>query len=330
LRGALACCGALAVALALTPAASSKPGVAPHASLVVGPNPANPNETVTFNGSGSTADGQGSTIASYVWDLDGDGTFETDSAKTSTVSRAYPSPGSFAARLRVTDSEGDISEASVDLRINAPPTAGFIYQPDAPAVGKRVTLSSTSTDPDGAIPPSGYAWDIDGDHLFDDAAGESVTVSFQNPGKHKVRLLVTDADGLTAKRARKIDVAPERSRLKLMKPFPTVRLAGAISSDGGTEIDLLAVRGPNGAKATVECRHQGCPLERQRLTIKHKQVEFHQLEQRLRPGIVLRVYVTQAQRIGKFTRFKLRDGEVPKREDRCVRPGTRRPIDCPR
>jgi hypothetical protein len=230
--------------------------------------------------------------------------------------------------VRISDNEGDLAETTVNLRINAPPDAGFIYQPSTPQTGKRIVLSSTSSDPDGTLPQSAYAWDLDGDRAFDDATGETVRTKFAKPGQHRVRLQVTDADGAVGKAARNIDVdskAPE-----LMKPFPTVRLSGAITSNGNTEIDLLAVRGPRGAKAEVRCAGAGCPFERRTRKLKKRRAEFPEIRGRLEPGAVIRVSVTESGKIGKFTRFKLREGKVPKREDRCLAPGKRRPIDCPR
>lgn len=321
---------ALLPAGATAPPASAAAGVAPTPAISAAPNPAEVNEIVTFDGSSSTGDGQGGTIAKYEWDLDGDGVFESDTGTVPSITRTYAQPRTVTARLRVTDIEGDIAEASLSLRVNAPPAAGFIFQPSQPKVGKRVVFSSTSSDPDGTIPATGYAWDLDGDRQFDDATGETVSQVFARAGKHRIRLLVTDADGTVSRAARNVRVAPERAPLRLMKPFPTVRLQGAITPGGRTEIDLLAVRGPKGAKATVACRGASCPFQRRKRKIRRRKVEFPELEARLQPGVVIEVFVTEQQRIGKFTRFKIRAGKVPKREDRCVKPGSRRPVDCPR
>jgi hypothetical protein len=322
----LGLCGA---ALFASPAFSA-PGVAPRPELSATPSPAQVGEAVTFDGSESRGDGQGASVTGYEWDLDGDGVFERATGTTATTVHGYANPQTVTARLRITDEDSDIAETSVSLRINAPPKAGFIYQPSRPKVGRRVVLSSTSSDPDGAIPGTGYTWDLDGDRQFGDATGETVTTSFPKQGKNKVRLLVTDADGATDKVAHKIRVIAEARPLKLMKPFPTVRLRGAIVSGGATEIDLLAVNGPKGAKASVQCRGGSCPFERRKKKLGKRRLTFPEIRGRLQPGVVIDVRVTQRRRIGKFTRFKLRDAKVPKREDRCLEPGRHRPVDCPR
>ena len=46
---------------------------------------------MTFNGSGSN-DPDG-TIAKYEWDLDGNGSYETDTGTTATTTKSYADPG---------------------------------------------------------------------------------------------------------------------------------------------------------------------------------------------------------------------------------------------
>jgi hypothetical protein len=319
---------ALAVAtLAPAAAASAQPLVPPIASLSAAPNPAQIGETVSFSAAGSAGDGAGSSVSSYEWDLDGDGDFEVNTATVPAASRAYSSSGSVTARLRVTDSEGDVAEAAVALRINAQPRAGFIFQPSAPTANQRVTFSSTSVDGDGQIPTSGYAWDFDGDGVYDDAAGETVTVSFPKAGKVSVGLRVTDADGASSTRTRKVKVG--RTKPRLLSPFPIVRLSGEIRSSGNTEIKRLTVRAPGDSKVIVRCRGDSCPFAKKSKRVKRRLVKFPEIEGLLRPGTVLKVYVTGRERVGKFTSFKIRAGTAPKRRDRCLAPGSRKPIFCP-
>ena len=58
---------------------------------------------VQFDGSGSGDDG---TVADYAWDLDGDGTFETDTLASPRAGKVYATPGTVQVRLRVTDDHG--------------------------------------------------------------------------------------------------------------------------------------------------------------------------------------------------------------------------------
>jgi hypothetical protein len=120
-RGALV---RLSLAAGVTATAASAPlreprGVAvgpnrpPLADLEVTPNPALPNETVTFDASlASDPDGP---LASYAWDLDGDGSFETSTGGSPTVSRVYPEEAEIEVGVRVTDVHGASDETTTFL-----------------------------------------------------------------------------------------------------------------------------------------------------------------------------------------------------------------------
>jgi len=98
------------------------PNQAPTAALTVTPNPGLVSDlpvvvatqaklvgpigdvlgrnAITFDASGSS-DPDGS-IVTYLWDLDGNGSFEK-STTTPRVSRSYSAPGDFAVKVRVVD-----------------------------------------------------------------------------------------------------------------------------------------------------------------------------------------------------------------------------------
>ena len=78
----------------------------------------------------------------------------------------------------------------------------------------------------------------------------------------------------------------------------------------------------------VRCFGESCPFREKERMVRRRRVRFPEIEARLRPGVLIEVYVTQPERIGKFTRFRVRDGAVPKRRDRCLAPGSRKPIFC--
>ena len=82
-------------------------GGPPNAAFTATPNPVQPNTSVTFNGAGSTAQGGGS-IARYEWDLDGNGSYETDTgaAGTATLGAGFATNGVHTVNLRVTDNCG--------------------------------------------------------------------------------------------------------------------------------------------------------------------------------------------------------------------------------
>lgn len=94
----------------------------PTAVLKIAPERTLTGRSVTFDGSGSS-DANGS-IARYEWDLDGDGSYETDTGGTPQTSRTYATPATVAVHLRVTDSTGTTGEATGSLAVSTLPPQG--------------------------------------------------------------------------------------------------------------------------------------------------------------------------------------------------------------
>lgn len=149
--------------------------------------------TVSFDASGS-ADPDG-TIASWLWDF-GDGSTGTGSA----VTHSYPTPGTYAVTVVVTDDDGATSvDATVvvvkapEVPGNAPPVAEAGPSRTADA-GSAVSFdASGSSDPDGTI--ASYVWDF-GDGST--GTGATPSHSYAEPGAYAVTVVVTDDDGAVA------------------------------------------------------------------------------------------------------------------------------------
>jgi len=92
--------------------AAPPPG-GPHAALVASPTSGTAPLAVHFDASGSTA-GQGS-IVSYSWSF-GDGTTGSGAA----VSHTYPTAGTYAARLTVTNTSGATDSATQTIQVTEP------------------------------------------------------------------------------------------------------------------------------------------------------------------------------------------------------------------
>jgi PKD repeat protein len=169
---------------------------------------------VSFDGRGSTDPDAGDTIASYSWDLDGDGTF--GDATTATAAYTYTTPGTYVARLRVTDSRGLVSDpASVPIAAgNSPPTAVI----DTPAAtrtwkaGDTIGFSGHASDPqDGTLPATGLSWALVLHHCatptdchthavqdFNGVASGSFSApDHEYPAWIELQLTATDSGGLT-------------------------------------------------------------------------------------------------------------------------------------
>jgi PKD repeat protein len=317
----------------------------PTASFGHSPAFPSPFETITFSSKSSDLDG---TIATLAWDLDNDGTF--DDGTSATATKKFTKSGSYTVRLRVTDDKGDFSIAAETIFVgNRPPVASFSYSPEAPTAGEAVSFFSTSTDPDSPI--TGYAWDLDGDGNYNDASGPSAARAF-GAGSHNVGIMVVDSEGAASFMVQTVNVgapnvgapAPVGSVRtvssggpRLMSPFPIVRIAGSILRRG-SKLRRLTVSAPPGATVLVRCNGRGCPLGRQSRVVKSgtksrspaQIVRLRRFERKLlRSGTVIKILVTRPSTIGKYTRFKIRSKKPPARSDRCLMPGSSKPVDCP-
>jgi hypothetical protein len=236
---------------------------------------------------------------------------------------------------------------------NVPPTAVFAALPSSPLPGDEVTFVSYSDDPDGRI--ASVAWDLDGDGAFDDGATPVATHKFSTPGPKTISLRVTDNAGapdtasltLTVRQpgtpapptASNPVTTPSGGQAvgntvataplpKLLSPFPVVTVGGSLRP-AGTKIDLLAVRAPQGSRVSVRCRGKGCRLKPLSKVVGRGRLRVKAAERLMPAGVALEVLVRRGDRIGKFTRLKLRDNKRPKRTDGCLWPGTSQLAPCP-
>jgi PKD repeat protein len=326
---------------------------APRTRADFGFDPASPRpgDLVTFTSTSQPADG--ATIVDYRWDLDGNGSFETDTGSSPTATHTYPNPATVRVRLQVRDDGGGRDSVNHWVTIGdggggggggSGPTASFTFSPSAPVAGQPVLFTSTSSDPDAEI--TEQAWDLDGDANFDNGLGITALRTFAAPGSYVVGIRVTDANGKVAFYSQTVTVSglggppatsakPSAFSPRLLSPFPVVRIAGRILRRG-TLVRLLSVHAPGGVRVSIKCSGRGCPFEKQvRRTgggpsaQSSRQVRVRRLERLLRPGIVIRVLVTRSDAIGKYTRFKILRGKPPARVDRCLNPGSSRPVTCP-
>jgi hypothetical protein len=114
--------------------------------------------------------------------------------------------------------------------------------------------------------------------------------------------------------------------LKLMKPFPVVRISGRLTSTGA-QVTRFTVRAPRGSSIDVGCRGRSCPSRSFARAASLRRL--HDFERHLRAGTRLTIVVSKPGRIGKWTKITIRRGAVPKRLDQCVYPGRERPAACP-
>ncbi len=172
------------------------------------PNPAVAGQVIVLDGSTSFSQDPSKSIDSWEWDLDNDGAFDDATGPTTTIS--FPVVGDYPIGLRVTDNGSPElhDDAIIIVKVSTPPLAPTA-DPDGPYVfcpqSQPWFLDGTgSVNPDEGLSEPGqpgdtiqtYAWDLDGDNVYDDAIGAQpdVTAFFTalGIGDYLIKLKVTD------------------------------------------------------------------------------------------------------------------------------------------
>jgi YD repeat-containing protein len=206
----------------------------PVASFTASPNPVVIGQKVNFDASASRdPDGR---IVKFEWDLNGNGTYETDTNTVPTASRTYSSGGTVQPKLRVTDNVGNTHTQTLSLAVlGNPPSASFTVSPSPALSGQAVTFTSTSTDPDGSIVK--HEWDLDGNGEFDPGrTGSKVTASYPTHGTVVARLHVTDDQGMVGEATRSLTVQAPPVASFTASPNPPL-MGETVSFDGSSSTD---------------------------------------------------------------------------------------------
>jgi hypothetical protein len=107
-----------------------------------------------------------------------------------------------------------------------------------------------------------------------------------------------------------------------------VRLAGSVFPRG-VKVRALEAKTPRRSTVTVLCAGKSCPTKKIVKTAKKRLVRFKAMTRFLREGTLLSVSVRKGGQIGKYTRWRIRGGKLPKRKDLCLYPNRRKPVRCP-
>jgi hypothetical protein len=149
-----------------------------------------------INLSATATDPNGETVSGYQWDLDYDGTYETNGQN---VQITRFDNGTFPVRVRAFDSSGNPGTATVDVVFeNVDPTITAVSA--VPAIlneGSSSTITVTATDPAGANDPLQYSFDCTNDGTIDigPQASPSASCVYGDNGTFTIRVRVTDGDG---------------------------------------------------------------------------------------------------------------------------------------
>jgi plastocyanin len=203
------------------------------------PSPSFAGDAVAFDASGTTDDGA---IAKYEWDLDGNGTFETDTGTTPSTSKTYAAPATLTTKLRVTDDHGNVREASRALSIlTRAPSATFTATPGSVAKNASVGLDATASAATAGRTIADYAWDLDGNGSFETDGGTTptTTASFATPGTKTIGLQVTDsaADTSTTTRTVTVTNALPTAAFTISNTSPAIGVTVDFDAGGSADSD---------------------------------------------------------------------------------------------
>ena len=224
----------------------------PTAAFTATPQAGGAPLVVAFD-AGSSSDPEGHGL-SYAWDF-GDG---TAAGSGQMVSHVYTTPGSYTARLTVTDSHGATAVASrVIVPGDSPPTATIDSPPTGERfdAGERITLAGRGWDAQG---PATLEWRVL--HLRGgtsapvaiDAGGFTVRADPRIDDWYEVQLTARDSAGLTATSTRRID--PHTSNVRLVSDPQGVALGwnGSALTAPATALAVVGSRASVSAPVKVE------------------------------------------------------------------------------
>jgi plastocyanin len=141
----------------LSPASPLADGpVAPPAAVLDAPSRTVPaGKPLKLDSSASTP-GAG-TIVGHVWDLDGNGSFESDTHTDPTAQLTPKKAGALTVRVRVLDDLGQSSDAGLDLKVTKPKPAPAVTELSGTSTGQgqgAVTASARTTTAPALVPPT--------------------------------------------------------------------------------------------------------------------------------------------------------------------------------
>jgi PKD repeat protein len=194
-------------------------------------SPTNGEVPLTVNFTASATDSNG--VTKFEWDFEGDGSYDrTINGSSGNTSFIYTKAGVYQAKVRVTDTLGAKSVASVPtMEVRAGPAgspqARLSVSPSSGAAPLAVSLSATFSDPNG-LSVKNYQWDADGNGTFDSTTTtNSYSYTYARGGTFYPRVRITMSDGRRADDVKKV-VATSTVELALSTDTLDAQLAQTI------------------------------------------------------------------------------------------------------
>lgn len=173
----------------------------------------------------ATDDGSDAEIQ-YEWKFD-----NGETVSGSDISRTFDNSGSYEVSVAATDEQNVITEESATIDVTTiPPTVEVSVSDANPTAGESVTFTSEITDADDGA----YAYDWQSD-AGADSTDNSLTKSFEEPGRYQVQLVVTDQEDRTAQDAVTVTVSePQTDDTDTTNPSNTTNSTDTMNSTDTT------------------------------------------------------------------------------------------------
>lgn len=190
----------LVVSVVLLASCSSDP---PVAALSATPDKGVTPQLVRLDASASKSSDSEKPALLARFDLEGDGTFDTEFAASLIVEHAYLTAGNYRPVVEVKDESGKTALASavVNISENKPPVVQLSVTPPSGKLPLSIIAdASASTDPDEETSNLQVRFDFQDDGVFDTDFSSvlSMSFTFESAGAFTVAAEVRDSKGLTA------------------------------------------------------------------------------------------------------------------------------------
>lgn len=150
-------------------------------------------------------------IVGYEWDLDGDGSY--DDGDEVTAEYTYTQYGTYEAKLRVTDNNGETSTTTVEILVDEGLQPNGTIDVELEEDGTAYVGQSYYFDVSDASSPNGeiekYAWDF-GDGSTP-TKNKTAKHTYEDAGTYTVTLTLTDEEGETGETTLEIEVVTAES-----------------------------------------------------------------------------------------------------------------------
>ena len=184
------------------------------------------------------------TVTRFEWDLDGDGSFETDTGADPHASARFATPATRTLAVRVTGSISgtDTAQAALNVRDSQAALSG----PPKALTGVPMTWdASGSAVPDSAV--LDYAWDLDGNGSFErNTTTPTISATYDVPGSVTARVRVT-------REGNRVDAAAATVAVVPSPPAGNVGVSinGGAFATNDRNVDVAAVWPPYSARAML-------------------------------------------------------------------------------